>query len=298
MRQERRVRILEKLAFDWPFQWSRDADKARVQRTVDSARRNYEAGGTVEQRQINDSAGSFPANLTLKDRLKDWTTRQVGPKQPWTPGTAGPAPIFQPPQDLGNPRANRALQLLRQNPMTGFGPPAKGYTDCSTFACNVAQAPHMTTDYIYSDARGKKKSWIEIPHWKMRPGDFLVYPSHEENGDRDYGHIAMYAGAGRVIDSSASGSGVRYRQVPPAFYTRAEAGDAFPPIVVRARRDMSAPRSFIPPIPMAGTPLVFQEGQYTPRRGLGALSPLRGKKGPAVSPPPTPPVRTVASPSM
>lgn len=269
MHQERKDRILEKLAFDWPW----DAEKARVQRTINSARKNYEAGGTLEQKQVNDNAPTIPGNITLLDRLRDWTGRQPGVAQPWSAGSRDPAPIFEAPADLGNPRANRALELLRQNTMTGFGPPGKGYTDCSTFACNVASAPDMTTDRIYQDARGKRKNWTEIPHQQMMPGDFLLYPSHvDQGGQRDYGHIAMYAGSGRVIDASASGSGVRYRQVPSAFYERALAGGPGSPIVVRRNGD-NPYTGEAPPIPGAGTPVLFQKGQYTAKKFLPSLNP-------------------------
>lgn len=277
MKQARKDQILAKLAepaidnsFPWPWEAERARVQREVQRTVANARRNFQAGGTVEQRQVNDDVGTIPANLTLKDRLKEWTTRQPKVEQPWSPGQ-GVAPIFSPPANLGNPRANRGLEVLKKNQMSGFGPPSDGYIDCSSFACDVAQTPRMTTDSIYRDARGTKKNWVEIPHHQMRPGDFLVYPRHRgPDGSLDYGHIAMYGGAGRFIDSSASGSGSRYRQAPGAFYERAAAEDGLSPIVVRAKKDMSAPFTPVPP-PGAGTPLVFQEGQYTPKKYLATL---------------------------
>jgi len=289
MEDARKVRILEKLAFRWPFQWAWDAEKARVQRTINSARSNYEAGGTVEQRQINDDAATIPANLTFKDRLKDWVYRQPAVRQIWSapaqgtpePGGSPVAPIFTPPETLGTARANRALKLLEENKMTGFGPPSMpGYKDCSTFACQIAEVPKMSSDAIYADARGSRKYFREIPHLQMREGDFILYPGgiNPKTKKRDFGHVAMYAGHGRVIDSSSSGGGIRYRQMPSGFLEhleKAERGEGVAPIVARLNKDFGKPD--VPtPQPGAQTPLVFQPGQYTPKRWLdsGDLSPV------------------------
>lgn len=197
---------------------------------VVSAQKNFAAGGTLDQRMVNDQGGSLPASTTLSDRIKLWHEYGGEQRAPWKKYERVSA-MYEPPASTGYSLADKGLESLRRNQGRPFDlvhpgenrAPKAGSLDCSGFARTVVGQPGGT-DWIVNDAKGAHTKFRQIPHNNMQPGDYLVFPgttSKDADGKphKAFGHVGMYAGNGKIIDQSSSGHGTRFRTPPLEFAT-------------------------------------------------------------------------------
>lgn len=269
MQQGRRERILQKTA---GLLGPSDA--------VVGAQKNFAAGGTIDQRMVNDQGGSLPTSTTLADRVKLWHEYGGEQRAPWKKVELVSA-MFEPPATTGYSLGDKGLAALRKHKDAPFDLPhaeecraAKGGSlDCSGFARKVVGQPGGT-DWIVNDAKGARSKFRRVPHNDIQPGDYMVYPgtnSVDAAGKKShaYGHVAMYAGDGKIIDSSRSGHGVRYR-TPPLDFTD--------PKTIIARPNMANRRTG-PGVTQASLKRVeFPESQLPTEEAIAAHSGVRPPK--------------------
>lgn len=194
---------------------------------VVGARKNFAAGGTLDQQIVNDSGGSLPTATTLQDRVRLWHAAGGEQRVPWRKYERVSA-MYEPPASTGFSRGDKGLAALQTYKDAPFDlvhgekrAPKAGSLDCSGFVRKIEGQPGGT-DWIVNDAKSKHSKFREIPHRDLQAGDYIVYPgtnSVDAAGKRTHasGHVAMYGGQGKIIDQSSSGHGANFRAPPLDF---------------------------------------------------------------------------------